>query len=153
VVRDAVHLVEANARDRGVDLSVDLAAGLPTLRGDDVQLVQVVLNLVMNALDAAGEVPEERRRVRVGAAPLDGGVEIRVVDTGPGIPPAQLDRVFDPFFTTKAGGLGLGLAISRSIVEAHGGRIRASPAEGGGTVFSVLLPAAPDGRDVREATG
>jgi C4-dicarboxylate-specific signal transduction histidine kinase len=151
VIRDAVHLVETDARDRGVSLSVDVASGLPRLRGDDVQLVQVVLNLVMNALDAVGEVPEDRRRVQVSAAASRGGVEIQVVDTGPGIPPAQVERLFEPFFTTKAAGLGLGLAISRSVVEAHGGSIRAAPARHGGTAFHVLLPAAP--RELREATG
>jgi signal transduction histidine kinase len=151
VVRDAVHLVEMDARDRGVSLSVDVEAGLPPLRGDDVQLVQVVLNLVMNALDAVGEVAEDRRRVQVRAAAAGDGVEILVVDTGSGIPPAQMDRLFDPFFTTKASGLGLGLSISRSVVEAHGGSISASPEPGGGTAFRVRLPAAP--RELREATG
>jgi signal transduction histidine kinase len=143
VIRDAVHLVAMDARDRGVDLTVDVSPGLPTLRGDDVQLVQVVLNLVVNALDAVRDEPRERRRVRVGASPSGHGVEIQVADTGPGIPPAQAQRVFEPFFTTKKVGLGLGLAITRSIVEAHGGTITASPAEGRGSVFRVVLPAAP----------
>ena len=141
VIRDAIRLVEMDARDRQVALSVDVAPDLPPLKGDDVQLVQVVLNLVMNALDALEDVPEGRRRVRVSAAATPEGVEIQVADTGPGIPPAQVERLFDPFFTTKPSGLGLGLSISRSIVEAHGGAIRVSAAEGGGTVFHVLLPA------------
>ena len=151
VIRDAIRLVEMDARDRQVELSVEVAPRLPPLKGDDVQLVQVVLNLVMNALDALEEVPESRREVRVSAAGTRDGVEIRVADTGPGIPPAQVERLFDAFFTTKAKGLGLGLPISRSIVEAHGGAIRVSAAEGGGTVFRVLLPAAAPA--ARGATG
>jgi signal transduction histidine kinase len=142
VIRDAIRLVEMDARDRQVELAVDVAPDLPPLKGDDVQLVQVVLNLVMNALDALEDVPAHRRQVRVGVASTAEGVEIQVADTGPGIPPAQVERLFDPFFTTKASGLGLGLSISRSIVEAHGGAIRVSAAEGGGAIFRVLLPAA-----------
>jgi signal transduction histidine kinase len=153
VIRDAIHLVEMDARDRGVTLSVVVAPGLPPVSGDDVQLVQVVLNLVVNALDALEQMSEERRRVEVTAEPVSDTVQIRVADTGPGIPPAQMEGVFAPFFTTKRAGLGMGLAITRSIVEAHGGSIGASPAPGGGTVFTVLIPSAAGLRDAREATG
>jgi signal transduction histidine kinase len=141
LVRDAVRLVEAEARDRGVALEVAVAADLPALVGDDVQLVQVVLNLVMNAIDALAAVPPEQRHVAVTAVAVREGVEIRVADTGPGVPPAQLEKVFDPFVTSKPGGLGLGLAISRSVVEAHGGSIRTEPVSEGGAVFCVVLPA------------
>jgi len=147
VIRDAVRLVSAEARDHDVDLSMDVALDLPTLSGDDVQLVQVVVNLVMNAIDAVGTLPPDRRRVAVAAAPVPDGVEIRVVDTGPGIPPPLAERVFDPFFTTKPGGLGLGLAISRSIVEAHGGKIRVAPGPEEGTEFHVFLPAVREPRE------
>jgi two-component system, LuxR family, sensor histidine kinase DctS len=95
----------------------------------------------MNALDALASAPLDRRKVVVLGTRLGDGVEIRVIDNGPGIPLAQQQKVFEPFFTTKAGGLGLGLAISRSIVEAHGGSIRVLSAPEGGTVFQVLLPA------------
>jgi signal transduction histidine kinase len=141
VIRDAVRLVEAEARDRGVELTFEVDGGLPPLSGDDVQLVQVVLNLVMNAIDALRLAPPERRRIAVHAAAARSGVEIRVADTGPGIPPDQVERIFEPFVTTKPGGLGLGLAISRSIVEAHGGAIAARPVPEGGTEFLVHLPA------------
>jgi signal transduction histidine kinase len=141
VIRDAMRLVEAEARDREVVLSTFVDPGLPPVCGDDVQLVQVVLNLVMNAIDVLGSMPPDRRRVAVIVVRSRHGVEIRVADTGPGIAPAQVARLFEPFFTTKAGGLGLGLAISRSIVEAHGGSIRALPVPEGGAAFHVFLPA------------
>jgi C4-dicarboxylate-specific signal transduction histidine kinase len=141
VIRDAVRLVEQEARERDVSLTTFVDPGLPALSGDDVQLVQVVLNLVMNALDALASVPLDRRKVAVLGIGVEGGVEIRVIDNGPGIPVAQQEKVFEPFFTTKPGGLGLGLAISRSIVEAHGGTIRVSTADDGGTAFHVFLPA------------
>ncbi len=141
VIRDAVRLVEAEARDRDVSLTTSVDPRLPPVRGDDVQLVQVVLNLLMNALDALATMPPDRRRVTVQAIRGGGGLDIRVADTGPGISQAHRERVFEPFFTTKPRGLGLGLAITRSIVEAHGGRIRVLPVPGGGTAFHVFLPA------------
>jgi signal transduction histidine kinase len=145
VIHDAALLVEAEARDRNVTLSTAVDDELPSVRGDDVQLVQVVLNLVMNAIDVLAHVPGDRRDVVVLGKRVEGGVEIRVADTGPGISPAQRERLFEPFFTTKPGGLGLGLAISRSIVEAHGGSIRAIPVPEGGAAFHVFLPAASEG--------
>jgi signal transduction histidine kinase len=141
VIRDAVRLVSADARDRGVEVEVHVAPVLPEVTGDDVQLVQVVLNLLMNAIDAVGGLPEPRRNVRIAAEPLGDGLAIRVTDSGPGIPDSELERVFEPFFTTKPVGLGMGLSITRSLVEAHGGSIGASRAPGGGAEFEVLLPA------------
>ena len=153
LIRDAVRLVEAEAQDRDVALAIVVEDGLPTLVGDDVQLVQVVLNLVVNAMDALAAMPKERRRIGIRAAPVSRGAAIEVSDTGPGIPLAQLEKVFEPFFTTKASGLGLGLAISRSIVMAHGGTITAAAAEGGGTVFRVYLPAAEAPAAAQSAAG
>jgi len=141
-IRDAVRLLASDARDREVAVALDVPADLPRVTGDGVQIVQVILNLVLNAIDALAGTSREQRWVHVSAAARRGGVEIRVADSGPGIPPAQLDRVFDPFFTTKATGLGMGLAISRSIVEAHGGSIAVETAPGGGAAFTVFLPAA-----------
>jgi C4-dicarboxylate-specific signal transduction histidine kinase len=141
IVGEAVRLVEAEARDRDVALTVDVAPELPPLVGDHIHLVQVVLNLVMNAVDAVEGVPADRRRISVQAAPAHGGIEIRVSDSGPGIAVGQVEKLFEPFFTTKVGGLGLGLAISRSIVEAHGGRMTAAPLAEGGAAFRVFLPA------------
>ena len=143
VIHDAVRLIEVEARDRGISISVDAPDGLPPVSGDGGQLVQVVLNLLMNAIDALGSMPPEHRRISVRAEAVGDGVAIDVVDTGPGIAPSQMSRVFEPFFTTKAGGLGLGLAISRSIVEAHGGRLKAAAGPDGGTAFQVFLPARP----------
>jgi PAS domain S-box-containing protein len=145
LIHDAVRLVDAEARDHNVALSVEVAPAVPRLVADDVQLVQVLLNLLNNALDALTSVPQDRRRISVRAAPARDGVELLVSDSGPGIPQSQLEKVFEPFYTTKTGGLGLGLAISRSIVEAHGGRMDASTREGQGTVFRVFLPARLDG--------
>jgi signal transduction histidine kinase len=145
VVRDAVRLVEGAARTRDVAISTGVDPDLPPVYGDGVQLVQVVLNLILNAIEALGGMPLDRRRVSVGAVRSGSGVEIRVADTGPGIDPADAGKVFEPFFTTKSGGLGLGLAISRSIVEAHSGVIRVLAAPEGGAEFRVFLPAARRG--------
>ncbi|WP_248358953.1 sensor histidine kinase [Anaeromyxobacter oryzae] len=141
VIRDAVRLVMADARDRGVSVEVQVAPGLSPVTGDEVQLVQVFLNLLVNALDAVAGLPEQQRRVRIIAEPSGEAVAIRVVDAGPGVPPSLAARIFEPFFTTKPVGLGMGLCISRSIVEAHGGSIRVSQAPGGGAEFEVLLRA------------
>jgi two-component system sensor histidine kinase HydH len=116
----------------------DSARGVEVWADRD-QLVQVMLNLVMNGLQAAGD----HGSVTLSAAPRDGGVEIEVSDDGPGIAEADLTRIFNPFFTTRATGTGLGLPIVHRIVEAHGGRIRASNRDGGGARFRVWLP----GRD------
>jgi signal transduction histidine kinase len=152
VIRDAVRLVHAEARDLGVTVDVQVRP-LPRVNGDDVQLVQVLLNLLMNAIDAVAGMPEGRRRVAIEAAPSDDCIVIRVVDAGPGVSPPDAERVFEPFFTTKPVGLGMGLAISRSIVEAHGGSIAVSQTPGGGAAFEVVLPAAeaPDAEKAQAA--
>jgi len=140
VIRDALRLVGQLAQDRDVAVSTDITTPLPKVSGDDVQLVQVIINLVLNAIDAVADVPADRRRIQVSVAQVGGGVEIQVADAGVGIPPASLKNVFEPFFTTKPLGLGLGLSITRSVVEAHGGNICISETPGGGTTFHVLLP-------------
>jgi signal transduction histidine kinase len=141
VIRDAYHLVKAVARDRGAVVELQVAPALPAVTGDAVQLVQVILNLVLNALDAVAGLPEARRRVRIAAEAVGDRVAIRVEDSGPGVPASAAAHLFEPFFTTKPAGLGMGLSISRSIVEAHGGSIGVSAAPGGGAAFEVLLPA------------
>jgi C4-dicarboxylate-specific signal transduction histidine kinase len=142
LVAEAAGLVEARARQTGAAIRLDLAADLPPAAGDRVQLEQVVLNLLGNALDAvaAGGASDRRVEIRTGRADRN-QVAVTVRDTGPGLPSADAERVFERFFTTKPGGMGLGLAISRSIVEAHGGRIDAAPAPTGGAEFRFTVPA------------
>ncbi|HUL59710.1 MAG TPA: sensor histidine kinase [Anaeromyxobacteraceae bacterium] len=152
VIRDAVRLVEADARDRDVVLAVDVEPELPPVSGDDVQLAQVVLNLVMNGMDALARTPREHRRIAIRAAARHGQVEVIVVDSGSGIAVAERERVFEPFYSSKPAGLGLGLAISRSIVEAHGGSIAVDDGPGGGAMFRVLLPATEERWPAQEAS-
>jgi two-component system sensor kinase FixL len=112
--------------------------------GDRVQLQQVVLNLVLNACDAMNHTHVTQRLLALATAADDGFVELVVSDRGTGIPDGQLERVFEPFVTFREQGLGLGLAISRSIVTAHGGSIRAVNNADGGATFRCLLPVAPE---------
>ncbi len=141
VVREVARLLASAALLAGATLRIELAPGLPRVRGDGIQLQQVLLNLLVNALDAVSRRPPEARFVAVRARPADGGgVELSVADSGEGVPPADLERIFEPFFTSKAQGLGVGLAISRSIVEAHGGRLWAERGAGEGATFRCTLP-------------
>jgi C4-dicarboxylate-specific signal transduction histidine kinase len=143
IIREATRLIANDALLRGASIELDLAPALPTVRGDTVQLQQVLLNLLLNGLHAVAEEPPHRRRVSVRTAGVDGGVEVAVQDAGKGIAESDLRQVFAPFFTTKGDGLGVGLSISRSIVEAHGGRIWAESEAGRGATFRFTLPAAP----------
>lgn len=142
VIGNARALLRAEARRRAVAVEVDLKATRAKVLGDPVQLQQVAINLMLNAFDAVGEVPQEARRVRVETRATADGVHVSVRDFGVGIAPADLPRVFDPFFSTKHDGMGLGLAITRSIVEAHGGMISAFGCDVGAE-FRVLLPREP----------
>ncbi len=147
LVEDSVALLERELASHGVALVLSLAPGLPAIRGDRVQLQQVLINLALNAIQAMDAVAPEARtltiRTGLGANP-EGRVEIAIVveDTGPGAEPDTLPTLFTPFVSTKKDGLGIGLSISRSIVEAHGGGIQASPADTGGLRFTFTLPAA-----------
>jgi signal transduction histidine kinase len=119
----------------------DLDQFLPQVRADRVQLQQVVLNLVMNAVEAMGSVQDRARQLNVASRRHEpNGVLITVQDTGPGIDPDGKDRIFNAFFSTKSSGMGMGLFICRSIVEAHGGRLWATPAQPRGTIFHLVLP-------------
>ncbi len=146
VVDDVVGLVRADAASRQVNLHLNIPVGLPQIRGDRVQLQQVLLNLVLNGMDALNGTQRRGRGVNV-AARLESEclVEVAVSDDGPGIANWALANLFDPFFTTKPGGMGLGLPISRAIVEAHGGRLWAADNTGGGAVFCFTLPVADIG--------
>jgi signal transduction histidine kinase len=122
-----------------VETSLD--ASLRAIEGDPVQLQQVLLNLVINAFDAMRDTPVPRRKVVIATqSNSDATVRTSVRDYGAGISEEMRDRVFDPFFTTKNEGLGMGLAIARSILESHGGTITAENADGGGTRFEFVLP-------------
>jgi signal transduction histidine kinase len=143
VVRGVMPLIEADARRRGVEVELDLAGRLPALSGDGTQLQQVVLNLALNALEALGPPGPGDRRVRISTRGTNAQRELTVSDTGPGLAKEVIPRLFESFFTTKAEGLGLGLSIVGSIVEAHGGRVAAeNNQDGPGATFRVLLPEA-----------
>ncbi|WP_437979711.1 hybrid sensor histidine kinase/response regulator [Sorangium sp. So ce117] len=142
LVREVARLMASAALLAGTTVRLELAPGLPPVRGDGVQLQQVLVNLLTNALDAVSRRPPEVRLAVVRTLPAgEGGVELSVADSGEGIPPGDLERIFEPFFTSKAQGLGVGLAISRSIVEAHGGRLWAERSPGEGATFRCALPA------------
>jgi C4-dicarboxylate-specific signal transduction histidine kinase len=140
ICRHAAQILQSDAAVRGVRLRLSLDPGLAAVSGVAVQLEQVVLNLTLNALHAA-QSSTGAREVMVGTAAGNGRVELFVRDSGPGLPPGSEHRVFEPFFSTKSDGLGMGLAIVRSIVERHRGQVRAQNDDGGGAVFSVVLPA------------
>jgi signal transduction histidine kinase len=130
----------SDAAIRGVSLHLDLAPSLPPVTGNRVQLQQVILNLLLNAMDAATLPSHGPCVVTVTTHSREPGtVVVSVSDSGPGLP-ASADAIFAPFFTTKSWGLGLGLSIARSIVEAHRGTIDARNRDAGGAVFSVTLP-------------
>jgi signal transduction histidine kinase len=144
LVQDVFSLVHADAQARQVELSCSITPGLPLVAGDRVHLSQVLLNLIINGMDALQASKGLAKSVVIEAERSETGqIEVAVTDSGPGISPDVIDRVFDPFFTTKAGGMGMGLTISRTIVEAHGGRLWAERCKDGwGTTFRFTLPQA-----------
>jgi len=134
-------LTRAALSEKGVSAKMQLAESLPPIFGDRVQLQQVILNLIMNAVEAMSEVSAESRGLLISTGQAEAeGILVAVSDSGPGLPQDSPQRVFDAFYTTKPSGLGLGLSICRSIVEAHGGRLWANPNEPRGTVFSFTVP-------------
>ncbi|MEO5338401.1 MAG: ATP-binding protein [Magnetospirillum sp. WYHS-4] len=138
---EALALVAAEAGQKGVVLKAVTPSDLPKVRVDQVQVQQVLLNLVRNAIQAIADAGGRRREVIVTArAASPGFIEVSVEDSGPGIPEDMRQRLFQPFATTKPDGMGLGLSIGRSIVEAHGGRLWADPERTGGAVFHFTLP-------------
>lgn len=141
VADEVIHMVSADARHRQVVIDCRFAADLPPLRGDRVHLQQVLLNLILNGLDAMADTPAPGRRIVVRTERDGDAVKVCVVDSGHGIAPDQLNAAFESFFTTKEHGMGLGLSIARSIVELHGGRIWASNNVEGGATLTFTLPA------------
>jgi signal transduction histidine kinase len=144
-VREVIELTRGEAAKNDVSVLTVLADGLPLVLGDRVQLQQVMLNLIVNAVEAMGAAGTGPRELLISTAgDSSAGVSIAVRDSGPGLPPAEIRRVFDPFYTTKENGLGMGLSICRSIVEAHGGRLWACTNEPRGTVFQFTVPVGRD---------
>jgi len=142
-ILEVIALTRTEAANNGVSVRTQLAEGLPRIQGDRVQLQQVLLNLTINAIEAMRDISEEERELLISSRNEPDGVSVEVRDSGPGFAPADLDRVFEAFYSTKPGGLGLGLSICRSIIEAHNGRLWASPNVPRGAIFSFLAPAYP----------
>ena len=140
-VLEMLALSRSELEQHAVQVSTHLDEQLPWVFGDRVQVQQVIGNLILNAVDAMAEVPAGERRLTLRSVRVDAGrVALSVRDHGSGLPLDAPQRVFDAFWTTKSGGLGLGLSLSRSILDANSGQIRAEPAEGGGARFVVELP-------------
>ena len=140
VVREAIELMDADARKRQMRVMLHLAPGLSTLAADPVMIEQLVVNLVRNGMDAVANLPVGRRIISVTTSEKAGNLVLRVADCGPGIDPEQARRLFEPFFSTKEEGMGMGLNICRSIAELHRGRLSFEAAPDGGAVFILTLP-------------
>src|SRR5262249_3356678 len=141
-IREVVELTRGEAVKNGVRVRVDLAEGLPLVQGDRVQLQQVILNLILNGIEAMTGVGEGSRELSISTSKDDAkGVLVAVIDNGPGLAAKALQQIFAAFYTTKPGGLGLGLSICRSIIEAHDGRLWASTNKGQGASLQFALPA------------
>ncbi|WP_061848634.1 HAMP domain-containing sensor histidine kinase [Bradyrhizobium sp. DOA1] len=141
-VREAIGLVKAVADGRRIALIYTPVLVDLDVKGDPVQLQQVILNLIMNAMDAVSDANADKREVSVSTVRAGNHAEIRITDTGPGIAATDLAKVFDPFFTTKPQGMGMGLAIVKTIIEAHQGDIAAATHAAGGALFTIRLPVA-----------
>jgi len=139
IILTVLSIVRVELRNHGVDLQTRFNEDLSTVQGDKVQLQQVVLNLVMNGIEAMHSVRPRVLKVQTDQT-KPGMVRVLIEDTGTGIDPSNLDRIFKPLFTTKATGMGMGLSICHSIIESHGGRIWVSPAVNRGSIFQFELP-------------
>jgi PAS domain S-box-containing protein len=141
-IKEVLLLVGDEAKKNGIAVRTQFADDLSPVFGDRVQMQQVLLNLLINAMEAMNSVSGRARELVIRTRNLDGGsVHITVVDSGIGLDASTMSRIFEPFYTTKASGMGMGLSISRSIVQSHGGRLWATPNEGSGTTFHFVLPA------------
>jgi len=141
LIREVLELLQTELRVRDVVVETELAPALPAFAGDSIQLQQVLLNLVINGADAMSDVTGRPKMLVVGSREgTDGDGLVFVRDSGIGLDQETADKIFSPFFTTKPKGMGMGLTICRSIVEAHGGRLWASPAEPHGALFQFTLP-------------
>ncbi|APO68043.1 sensor histidine kinase protein [Rhizobium gallicum] len=143
IAREVIALSARDMRERSIVLESRLASGLPSVRGDRIQLQQVILNLVLNGIDAMAEIEGRPRRLLVLTSPDEDMLTLSIVDAGVGIAADSAERLFEPFFTTKRNGMGIGLSISRSIIENHGGSMWATPNDGPGTTVAFSIPKIP----------
>jgi PAS domain S-box-containing protein len=144
-IREVIALTRGEAVKNGVSVQTKLVDGLPFIQGDRVQLQQVILNLIINAVEAMSGINAGARELLISTGkPQSDGVLVAVRDSGPGLAPTTIEHLFESFYTTKTGGLGLGLSICRSIIEAHGGRLWASANVPCGAIFQFTVPAHPD---------
>jgi C4-dicarboxylate-specific signal transduction histidine kinase len=142
LIQDVGILLRKELTRGQVSVRTDLAPDLPRVSGDQVQLQQVLINLTMNAIEAVRTSTEGPRELQIRSAKSTAGILVQVQDSGPGIGPEVADRIFEPFFTTKAGGIGMGLSISRSIIESHGGHLSIVPVSRG-ALLQFTLPEVP----------
>jgi signal transduction histidine kinase len=142
-ILEVIALTRTEAVNNSVSVRTQFAEGFPRVQGDRVQLQQVMLNLIVNAVQAMSGIGEGPRELQISidAVPSEGGVCVAVRDTGPGLSPESLSRLFEPFYTTKPDGMGMGLSICRSIIEAHGGRLWATRCKPRGALFQFTIPA------------
>jgi signal transduction histidine kinase len=140
---EVIALTRTEAANNNVSVQTELAEGLLRVQGDRVQLQQVLLNLIINAIEAMRDGGEEMRELLISSRNEPDGVSVEVRDSGPGFVSADIHRVFEAFYTTKPSGLGLGLSICRSIIEAHNGRLWASPNVPRGAIFGFIAPIHP----------
>jgi PAS domain S-box-containing protein len=140
---EVIALTRTEAAINSVSVQTQFAESLPRVQGDRVQLQQVMLNLIVNAIQAMSGIGQGARELQISidAVPSEGGVRVGIRDTGPGLSPENLSRLFEPFYTTKPEGMGMGLSICRSIIEAHGGRLWATPCGPQGALFQFTIPA------------
>jgi len=142
-INEVILLARSVIAENDVSVQVRLAEGVPPIQGDRVQVQQVVLNLILNAVEAMGSVEPGSRELLISAEPRRmNGVLVAVRDSGPGIDPQDVERVFEAFYTTKSSGVGIGLSICRSIIDAHGGRLWADSNKPQGAAFQFILPSA-----------
>jgi C4-dicarboxylate-specific signal transduction histidine kinase len=140
VIREVMALTAFESSRRGASVATELADNLPVVNGDRVQLQQVLLNLIMNSLDSLNSVTDRTRELRIKSSQTEDGVLVQVLDSGRGWEKEHAARIFDPFFTTRKDGIGMGLTISRSIVETHGGRLWAESGKPHGAIMNFILP-------------
>jgi C4-dicarboxylate-specific signal transduction histidine kinase len=139
VVHEVLVLARNELQGHGVRAKTETTVDVPLVLGDRIQLQQLMLNLIINGIDAMSMVNDRPRELIIKSAPHPDGVLIQVQDTGEGLDPEKAQRIFEPFFTSKPEGIGMGLSISRSIVEAHGGRLWATPRSPHGAIFQFTL--------------